>query len=144
MIVRMCPLCDSEMKKPHYCDACHSFIWKPDMIDIHLNTATRGKGEIDCSYGEVHDETDHRADTANERREAEAYSRDMKRQQTELDRELHGSRRGKNAVDSAANDNAEVFGPDSRPARKHGSARLTWAVVLVILILFLSNIHSCI
>ena len=59
MIVKLCPLCDSEMKKAHYCDVCHSFVWKPQVMDIHYNTETRGKGEIDCSYGDAHDHYDH-------------------------------------------------------------------------------------
>lgn len=59
MIVRLCPFCDSEMKKAHYCDACGSFVWKAQKMDIHYNTETRGLGEIDCSYGEVHDARDH-------------------------------------------------------------------------------------
>lgn len=55
MLVKLCPLCDSEMKKAHYCDACHSFVWKPIEMDIHYNTNVRGLGEIDCSYSEDHD-----------------------------------------------------------------------------------------
>ncbi|MFR6156087.1 MAG: hypothetical protein ACLUI7_02215 [Coprococcus sp.] len=30
MKVKICPLCDSETKKAHYCDTCHSFIWRPE------------------------------------------------------------------------------------------------------------------
>ncbi len=59
MIVRLCPFCDSEMKKAHYCDACGSFVWKPQKMDIHYNAETRGLGETDCAYGEVHDARDH-------------------------------------------------------------------------------------
>ena len=59
MIVKLCPFCDSEMKKAHYCDACGSFVWKPQKMDIHYNTEARGLGEVDCSYGEVHDARDH-------------------------------------------------------------------------------------
>lgn len=59
MIVKLCPFCDSEMKKSHYCDACGSFVWKPQKMDIHYNTEARGLGEVDCAYGEVHDVRDH-------------------------------------------------------------------------------------
>ncbi len=48
MKVRICPLCDQPMKKAHRCDNCHSFVWKPQYMDIHYNTDTvHGK---DCSY----------------------------------------------------------------------------------------------
>lgn len=48
MKVRICPLCDQPMKKAHRCDYCHSFVWKPQYMDIHYNTDTiQGK---DCSY----------------------------------------------------------------------------------------------
>ena len=48
MKVRICPLCDQPMKKTHRCDNCHSFVWKPQYMDIHYNTDTvQGK---DCSY----------------------------------------------------------------------------------------------
>lgn len=66
MIVKLCPLCDSEMKKAHYCDVCHSFVWKPQVMDIHYNTDTRGLGEVDCAYGETHDEKDHHMPKAGE------------------------------------------------------------------------------
>lgn len=59
MKVRICPLCDSEMKKAHYCDTCHSFVWRPDILDVHYNAQQRGLGEEDCSYGEIHDQRDH-------------------------------------------------------------------------------------
>ncbi len=59
MIVRICPMCDSEMKKSHYCDVCHSWIWKPQMLDVHYNSSSRGMGEIDCAYGDEHDAFHH-------------------------------------------------------------------------------------
>ncbi len=59
MKVKICPLCDSEMKKAHYCDTCKSFIWRPELLDIHYNAEARGKGEEDCAYGSVHDTYDH-------------------------------------------------------------------------------------
>ena len=59
MIVRICPMCDSEMTKAHYCDICHSWIWKPQMLDIHYNSQARGKGEVDCAYGDEHDAFHH-------------------------------------------------------------------------------------
>lgn len=46
MLIRMCPLCDHEMKKHHYCDTCHSFIWQADMVDVHLNPESRGYSEV--------------------------------------------------------------------------------------------------
>lgn len=63
LLVKICPYCDSEMTKPHYCEQCRSFVWKPNVLDIHYNADTRGKGEIDCGYGEVHDRVDHGIDT---------------------------------------------------------------------------------
>lgn len=59
MKVRICPLCDSEMKKAHYCDTCHSFVWRPEILDIHYNAQQRGRGEEDCAYGAEHDKKDH-------------------------------------------------------------------------------------
>lgn len=59
MIVRICPMCDCEMKKSHYCDTCHTWIWKPQILDVHFNSSTRGKGEVDCSYGDEHDAFHH-------------------------------------------------------------------------------------
>ena len=59
MIVRICPMCDCEMKKSHYCDTCHTWIWKPQMLDVHFNSSTRGLGEPDCAYGEEHDAFHH-------------------------------------------------------------------------------------
>lgn len=59
MKVRICPLCDSEMKKAHYCDTCHSFVWRPEILDVHYNAQQRGMGEEDCAYGAEHDKKDH-------------------------------------------------------------------------------------
>ena len=54
MKVKICPLCDSEMKKAHYCDTCHSFIWRPEILDVHYNAQQRGMGEEDCAYGDIY------------------------------------------------------------------------------------------
>ena len=62
MKVKICPLCDSEMKKAHYCDTCHSFIWRPEILDVHYNAQQRGMGEEDCAYGMSHDQKDHNND----------------------------------------------------------------------------------
>ena len=62
MKVKICPLCDSDMKKAHYCDTCHSFIWRPEILDVHYNAQQRGMGEEDCAYGVSHDQKDHRND----------------------------------------------------------------------------------
>lgn len=59
MKVKICPLCDSEMKKAHYCETCNSFIWKPELLDVHYNSESRGMGEVDCAYGSNHDRYDH-------------------------------------------------------------------------------------
>ncbi len=59
MKVRLCPYCDSEMKKSHRCDVCNSFVWKPNVLDIHYNTEERGLGEVDCAYGSGHDDVHH-------------------------------------------------------------------------------------
>lgn len=61
MRVKICPLCDSEMKKSHYCDTCKSFIWHPEIVDVHYNAEARGLGEIDCAYGDGHDRHDHQS-----------------------------------------------------------------------------------
>lgn len=60
MKVKICPLCDSEMKKSHYCDTCKSFIWRPEILDVHYNAQQRGMGEEDCAYGAEHDQRDHK------------------------------------------------------------------------------------
>lgn len=60
MKVKICPLCDSEMKKSHYCDTCKSFIWRPEILDVHYNAQQRGLGEEDCAYGAEHDKKDHK------------------------------------------------------------------------------------
>lgn len=60
MKIRMCPLCDSEMKRTHHCDVCNSFIWNPIYMDVHYNTEIRGMGEADCAYGSEHDGRHHR------------------------------------------------------------------------------------
>ena len=62
MKVKICPLCDSEMKKAHYCDTCKSFVWRPEILDVHYNAQQRGLGEEDCAYGETHDTKDHGGD----------------------------------------------------------------------------------
>ena len=62
MKVRICPLCDSEMKKAHYCDTCKSFVWHPEILDVHYNAQQRGLGEEDCAYGAEHDRKDHKED----------------------------------------------------------------------------------
>ena len=62
MKVKICPLCDSEMKKAHYCDTCHSFIWRPEILDVHYNAQQRGMGEEDCAYGVGHDQKNHKDD----------------------------------------------------------------------------------
>ncbi|MGN0204309.1 MAG: hypothetical protein ACI4BB_07185 [Coprococcus sp.] len=59
MKIKLCPLCDSEMKKAHYCDCCHSFIWRPEIVDIHYNAESRNLREEDCAYGSSHDQYDH-------------------------------------------------------------------------------------
>lgn len=55
MLVRLCPYCDHEMTKKHHCDCCNSFVWKANMADVHLNAQTRGLGEPDCAYTDIHD-----------------------------------------------------------------------------------------
>lgn len=50
MKVRLCPYCDSEMKKAHWCDVCHSFVWNAEKMDIHLNTQTPGAKEAQGFY----------------------------------------------------------------------------------------------
>lgn len=60
MIIRMCPYCDHEMTKKHRCDCCNSFVWKANKVDIHLNSQSRGNGEVDCAYGDDHESVHHR------------------------------------------------------------------------------------
>lgn len=52
MKTRICPYCDSPMKKPHRCDMCHSFVWKPNILDIHYKQNVSNK---DCAYSLDHD-----------------------------------------------------------------------------------------
>ncbi len=79
MKVRICPLCDSEMKKAHYCDTCHSFVWRPEILDIHYNAQQRGFGEEDCAYGTEHDKADHRGE--NDGRFSDVLKKSGKRRQ---------------------------------------------------------------
>lgn len=72
MKVKLCPLCDSEMKKAHYCDVCKSFIWRPEILDMHYNAQERGMGEEDCAYGEAHNENDHGTNLNNEKNKRKA------------------------------------------------------------------------
>ncbi len=60
MKIRICPYCDGEMTKAHKCDGCGSWVWKPEVLDIHFNADTRGLGEADCAYGDEHDAKDHK------------------------------------------------------------------------------------
>ena len=59
MKVRICPYCDHEMNKKHRCGTCGAFVWKAQEQDIHFNSESRGKGEIDCAYAEAHDAVHH-------------------------------------------------------------------------------------
>lgn len=69
MKIKLCPLCDSEMKKSHYCDCCHSFIWHPEIVDIHYNAESRNLGEEDCAYGSIHDQYDHDSSTSGKKKQ---------------------------------------------------------------------------
>lgn len=60
MKTRICPLCDQTMKKNHYCDCCHSFVWKPVYLDIHYNTW--GDPDLDCAYDAIPHKYDYQDD----------------------------------------------------------------------------------
>lgn len=139
MIVKICPMCDSEMKKAHYCDVCHSFVWKPTILDVHYNTESRGRGEIDCAYGDVHDQNDHhQSHIEKQHRENEAYWREHQRQQREFEERRHGRKQQTAAKKgSAASDHAEVFGTQEKKKKKSGggcAGCLTWIIVAFFLI----------
>ncbi len=55
MKVRLCPYCDQEMKKAHRCDACKSFVWKANEVDVHYNSGNRRWDEESCAYDLKHD-----------------------------------------------------------------------------------------
>ena len=94
MKVKICPLCDSEMKKAHYCDTCHSFIWRPEILDVHYNAQQRGMGEEDCAYGVSHDQKDHRNDIYGSF--SDALKKEDKKQK--IERRLHPMRKSMAAV----------------------------------------------
>lgn len=87
MKIKLCPLCDSEMKKSHYCDVCHSFVWRPETVDIHYNADSRNQGEEDCAYGASHDWYGHDMQDRNvskeKRRTEPAGNRSRKRSETQ-------------------------------------------------------------
>lgn len=121
MKVRICPLCDSEMKKAHYCDTCKSFIWQPEMLDVHYNAESRGRGEIDCAYGEDHDRYDH-----------ESY-------QPTAQKALHKRRdtAGKGRTRKISDSHQEVFGSSTRknsetgkPKKKRGIISKIIAIII--------------
>ena len=147
MIVKICPLCDSEMKKAHYCDVCNSFVWKPTILDVHYNTDSRGRGEIDCSYGEVHDQVDHhQSHIERQHKENEAYWREHQRQQKEFEERRHGTRRANAArKNSAAGDHAEVFGSQTQKKKKTGTGCggcVTWIIIAFVLIRLIAGMSG--
>ena len=141
MIVKICPLCDSEMKKAHYCDVCHSFVWKPTILDVHYNTESRGRGEVDCAYGELHDKYDHhQSHIERQHRENEAYWREHERQQKEFEERRHGQKRQAAAKKgTAAADHAEVFGTQVKK-KKNSSGGCGGCLVWIIVAFFVIRI----
>ena len=147
MIVRICPLCDSEMKKAHYCDTCHSFVWRPQMLDVHYNTQSRGLGEVDCSYGEEHDHYDHKRHIEQEHKANEEYWQARKRQQQEFEEGRHGKKKAAaGRRPSAAGDHAEVFGTPEKKKKSSGGGIpgcLTWLFVIFILMRIVAGMGGC-
>ena len=133
MKVKICPLCDSEMKKAHYCDTCHSFIWRPEILDVHYNAQQRGMGEEDCAYGVSHDQKDHRNDIYG--RFSDALKKEDKKQKNRKKatshEEVYGSSIQKKAGRSYRTDRS---GTDMEAKRRKAGGCLG-KVVLAIIIL---------
>lgn len=133
MKVKICPLCDSEMKKAHYCDTCHSFIWRPEILDVHYNAQQRGMGEEDCAYGVIHDQKDHRNDIYG--RFSDALKKEDKKQKNRKKatshEEVYGSSIQKKAGRSYRTDRS---GTDMEAKRRKAGGCLG-KVVLAIIIL---------
>lgn len=133
MKVKICPLCDSEMKKAHYCDTCHSFIWRPEILDVHYNAQQRGMGEEDCAYGVSHDQKDHRNDIYG--RFSDALKKEDKKQKNRKKatshEEVYGSSIQKKAGRSYGTDRS---GTDMEAKRRKAGGCLG-KVVLAIIIL---------
>ena len=136
MIVRICPMCDSEMKKAHYCDACHTWIWKPQMLDVHYNTETRGLGEVDCAYGDVHDALDHPGYDSGDKKQAE---RNRREQQAIKRRELLEQRR--QARDGALYEKkpAREKASPKNDGKKKATLYLVIAIIIIVIEMLLTN-----
>ncbi len=148
MLARICPLCDSVMTRPHYCDTCHSFVWKPDMLDIHYNVNSdegRKLGGIDCSSGSSHDRIDHGRQILKEKLKDEKYRQDRAREQKAFEEDHLAGGRGKKKKGSAApsGDHDEVFGQDKKPAGKQGSGGCLTSLIVIIILLAFFSINGC-
>lgn len=135
MIVRICPMCDSEMNKRHYCEACRSWIWKPQMLDVHFNSSSRGRGEIDCSYGEEHDAYHHMMGSDNQYYQNE--------QTSQKGRKKAAGARQTSARSSAARQTSVQRTAPQRPAMQSRSDRRSSAkgspgiIILIIVIIYI-------
>ena len=145
MKVKICPLCDSEMTGSHYCRTCHSWIWKPEVLDIHYNAGARGRGEVDCAYGDGHDLYDHQdqythydADdryqrTASGRPRVSSYASSRtgadRRSRTLTAKDVPGR--------TVSTSHQEVFGsqPQQKKQKKKSSGCLIWVIVIIVMYL---------
>ena len=55
MKTRLCPYCDSVMKKKHRCDMCNSFVLKANVIDVHFNASGSDDRLESCAYDMRHE-----------------------------------------------------------------------------------------
>lgn len=136
MLIRMCPLCDHEMKKRHHCDTCGSFIWKPEMVDVHLNEETRGLGEENCAYptggGHMHQGTGNRQNLS-QKGKTSNVSFAAYRPQTAY------THQGNSFKNARSNDNwrKNTFHTGQRDNSKNKKV-LTWSLIIVIVVSVIS------
>ena len=138
MRVMICPMCDSEMSKMHYCDTCHSFILKPEIMDVHYNAGSRGRGEEDCAYGEEHDRTDHGNSPWDTDGQTRTFWEEHRRQQEHFEKKTKGAK--KKAAPTAADDHAEVFGSGQAKKPKSRIGCLSGCFTIIFILFFLGGI----
>ncbi len=133
MKVKICPLCDSEMKKAHYCDTCHSFIWRPEILDVHYNAQQRGMGEEDCAYGVSHDQKDHRNDIYG--RFSDALKKEDKKQKNRKKATSHEEVYGSSIQKKAGRSYRTARSGTDMEAKRRKAGGCLGKVVLAIIIL---------
>jgi len=125
------------MKKAHYCDTCHSFVWRPEILDIHYNAQQRGHGEEDCSYGLEHDRKDHHGER--DGRFSDMLRKSGKKSQNNSSHEeVYGS----SAQKTAANRQRAGTSDTNQNKRKAGGCLAKIILVLIILNAVIGSIGS--